>query len=136
MGSMNDLIRNQRQIRKFNDLTGLRFGNIYPTDIDGFLEIRNKLFIFIETKFGNSPIPAGQAAALTNLADAIHNPENQKFAYVLLVSHDCSDTIDVASGWVTKYRANGKWIDVADLNYSAYDFVYNLIDLHIGHDTI
>lgn len=136
MGSMQDLIRSQRLIRNFNDLTGLRFGNIYPTDIDGFLEIRNKLFIFIETKFGDSPIPAGQATALTNLADAIHNPEKEKFAYVLLVSHDCADTIDVANGWVTKYRANGKWIDVADLNYSAYDFVYNLIDLHIGHDTI
>lgn len=136
MGSMQDIIRSHRLIRSFNDLTGLRFGNIYPTDIDGFLEIRNKLFIFIETKFGDAPIPAGQETALVNLADAIHNPDKNKFAYVLLVSHDCLDTIDVANGWVTKYRANGKWIDVADLGYSAYDFVYNLIDLHIGHDKI
>jgi hypothetical protein len=136
MGTMQDLIRSHRLIRNFNDLTGLRFGNIYPTDVDGFLEIRNKLFVFIETKFGDSPIPAGQATALNNLADAIHNPDKQKFAYVLLVSHESNGDIDVANGWVTMYRANGKWIDVADLGYTTYDFVYNLIDLHIGHDNI
>ena len=136
MGLMNDLIRNQRLIRNFNDLTGLRFGNMYPTDIDGFLEIRNKLFIFIETKFENAPIPYGQKTALINLVDSLHNPEKEKFAYCLVVSHASDNDIDVASGLVTQYRVNGKWVDVAELGYTAYDFVYNLINIHIGHDKI
>ena len=133
---MNDLIRNQRLIRNFNDLTGLRFGNLYPTDIDGFLEIRNKLFIFFETKHGNSQMPVGQKTALNNLVDSLHNPANEKFAYCLLISHDSDGDIDVANGLVTKYRVNGKWVDVESLNYTAYDFVYNLISVHIGHDNI
>lgn len=136
MGLMNDLIRNQKQIRNFNDLTGLRFGRIYPTDIDGFLDIRNKLFIFIETKYQNSPVPQGQKAALVNLVDSLHNPAKEKYAYCLVVSHYSEGDVDVANGLVTQYRVNGKWVDVAELGYTTYDFVYNLIGIHIGHDNI
>ena len=133
---MNDLIRNQQLIRNFNDLTGLRFGNMYPTDIDGFMEIRNKLFIFIETKFDGAPMPFGQETALVHLVDSLHNPDKEKFAYCLVVSHASNSDIDVASCLVTQYRVGGKWVDVAELGYTTYDFVYNLIGIHIGHDKI
>ena len=39
------------------DFTGLRWGKITPTDIDGFVEIRDKAYVFIEVKYSNTFAP-------------------------------------------------------------------------------
>lgn len=128
--------RNEELIRSsFNILTGIKFGNIRPMDVDGFIEIHNKLFIFIETKHGISPLHGAQKMALERLSDAVHNPPD-KHSYLLVASHEAQGDIDVATSLITEYRHNGKWHWVADLQYTAYDFVYNLIEIHIGHNKI
>lgn len=128
--------RNESLVRNFNILTGIKFGNIRPMDVDGFLEIHNKLFIFIETKHGDSPLHGAQKAALERLSDAVHNPNKEKYSYLIVVSHHAQGDIDVATSLVTEYRHNGKWHQIAELGYTAYDFVYNLINIHIGHEKI
>ena len=128
--------RNESLVRNFNILTGIKFGNIRPMDVDGFLEIHNKLFIFIETKHGDSPLHGAQKAALERLSDAVHNPTKEKYSYLIVVSHYAQGDIDVANSLVTEYRHNGKWHPIAELGYTAYDFVYNLINIHIGHEKI
>ena len=37
------------------DLTGISYGNASPTDIDGFIELNNKVFVFLEYKNENAP---------------------------------------------------------------------------------
>lgn len=128
--------RNETLVRNFNILTGIKFGNIRPMDVDGFIEIHNKLFIFIETKHGDSPLQGAQRTALERLNDAVHNPDKDKHAFALVVSHDAVGDIDVANSIVTEYRHNGKWYQIAELEYTTYDFVFNLIQIHIGHENI
>lgn len=41
--------------------------NIYPTDIDGMIEINNH-FLFVETKLPHAPMPTGQRIALERLS--------------------------------------------------------------------
>jgi hypothetical protein len=136
MPTHNPHYRNESLVRNFNILTGIKFGNIRPMDVDGFIEIHNKLFIFIETKHGNSPLHGAQKMALERLSDAVHNPSADKHSYLIVVSHNDIGDIDVASSIVTEYRHNGAWHSIANLEYNAFEFVYNLIGIHIGHDKI
>ena len=71
------LIRNRDYMRQIKDFSGLRFGKISPTDIDGFLDFGNSLFIFVEMKHGDTRIPYGQKLALTRLCDAVANEYRQ-----------------------------------------------------------
>jgi hypothetical protein len=38
------LINSREQIKIVNDFSGLRFGSISPTDIDGMIDFQNKAF--------------------------------------------------------------------------------------------
>jgi hypothetical protein len=136
MPTHNPHYRNESLVRNFNILTGIKFGNIRPMDVDGFIEIHNKLFIFIETKHGNSPLHGAQRMALERLSDAVHNPKDDKHSYLLVVSHNDIGDIDVATSIVTDYRHNGIWHNTTQYQYNAYEFVYNLIAMHIGIDNI
>lgn len=131
MPTHNPHYRNESLVRNFNILTGIKFGNIRPMDVDGFIEIHNKLFIFIETKHGNSPLHGAQRMALERLTDAVHNPKDNKHSYLLVVSHNDIGDIDVANSIVTDYRHNGVWHNTTPYEYNAYEFVGNLIAMHI-----
>jgi len=86
------------------DFTGLRFGNITPTDIDGLIEYKDKCFIFMEAKFKNSELPFGQKLALTRLIDSLSKP-----AILFIVEHDGDGDIDFANTKVREYYRRGEW---------------------------
>ena len=108
---MTTLIRNRDYMRQIKDFSGLRFGQISPTDIDGFLDFGNSLFIFVEMKHGNSRLPFGQKLALTRLCDAVVS-EHRK-SYLLIVRHDmeCGHDINASEQIVTEVYHKGKWSD-------------------------
>lgn len=96
-------------ITEIRDFTGLRFGNITPTDIDGFLEFNDRIFIFIEGKRTGAPLSNGQALALARLADAIHCPP-RRYAVTIIIDHEPTvDDIDYANATVRAYRWGGQW---------------------------
>lgn len=107
------VIRNREYAQRIKDFSGLRFGKISPTDIDAFLEFGNRLFVFIETKFGDSPIPYGQGLALERLCDACHT--EVRGSLLLIASYDSSGDIDVSMAIVRKYRYEGKWHEAPDM---------------------
>jgi len=49
------------------DYSGLRFGTITPTDIDGFIDLHGKAFIIFELKHRGAELPRGQRIALESL---------------------------------------------------------------------
>lgn len=105
---MTHTIRNEKYMRKINDMTGLTFGAIMPTDIDGFMEIHDKLFIFFETKYGNAPIEGGQRLALERIADALWKAG--KVVFVLHCRHyESGFKINVAQCDVVQTYYQGKW---------------------------
>ena len=80
------LIKNRENAAKIKDFGSLRWGKISPTDIDGFIEIGNEKFIFIECKYGDSELPTGQRIALERLVDVVATTRSK---HQLAESHEC-----------------------------------------------
>jgi len=107
----NGEIRNQNGFRQkvtFKTL-GLA-GGIFPTDIDGVFEIKNKLWIFFEVKHKLAPITRGQKLFLERTVDVIDGVEG-KHACGFIVEHEIDSKRDIEAGEcpVRMYRHEGKW---------------------------
>jgi hypothetical protein len=101
-------IKNHEASLQVKDYSGIKYrGGITPTDIDGFIEINNEAFIFIELKHRDRPLPYGQRLALERLCDNLSKP-----SIVLVCSHSTplDQEIDAASVIVKEVRWAGKWI--------------------------
>jgi len=103
-------IRNRNYRAQVADMSGLRWGNITPTDIDAFLDFGDRIFVFIESKFKGTFFGGGQMLALERLCDASNNPP-RRFAFALVVDHQTppDQDIDYANTVVRTYRMDGKW---------------------------
>jgi len=101
-------IRNREYAKQLKDFSGLRFGKITPTDIDGFCDFgKEDVFVFIETKHGDAPLPTGQRLALEALCDTCE--KGGKTSIVLIGHHHGDGDIDVGGLDVTTYRMRRKW---------------------------
>jgi len=101
-------IRNRDFARQLRDFSGLRWGNITPTDIDGYFEIGDRIFVFIEIKYGTTEVPFGQKLALERLVDIIGETRD---AILIIGSHhdEAGTDIDVAPCVVREYRTSNVW---------------------------
>lgn len=101
-------IKNRNYIQQIKDFSGLKWGNIYPTDIDGFFEMDNKIFVFIELKFKGVPLQGGQGLAFERLVDMFPKEKNAIF---IIARHDepSEKDIDAASCKVMRYRFQREW---------------------------
>jgi len=129
----NSHIRHKERFDQFQSFANLKFGKLRPIDIDGFMEFRNKLFIFIESKTVNAPFSTGQRIALERLTDAIAvDPEKQSFCIVARHDTPAHEEVDTGNSLVYSYRHGGKWHEVEMLGYTVRDFVESLIAAYIG----
>lgn len=105
------VIRNKTHAQTLKSFAGLAFGSISPTDIDTFMEFKDRTFVIVEAKHGDSQMPYGQRMALARLIDCCHDAG--KHAILLVCSHSVdseSDAmIDIASSIVTEYRWCKEW---------------------------
>ena len=102
-------IRNREAAGQLKDFSGLRFGKITPTDIDGFVDFNNKAFVLIEVKYGTAPMPFGQKLGYERLCDAC---EKAGIRTLVIVAHhniEAPNEIDVAILPVTLVRLGKKW---------------------------
>lgn len=60
-------IHNPERAGQLKDFSGLRFGSILPTDIDACIEYHDKLWVFIEFKYGPAMMLPGQRLAFQRL---------------------------------------------------------------------
>ncbi|MDO9541478.1 MAG: hypothetical protein Q7J98_04040 [Kiritimatiellia bacterium] len=100
-------IRNREWASRLKDFSGLRFGKITPTDIDGFLDFNDQVFIFVEVKHGASMPQTGQRLALERLCDACER--GGILSLVIIASHCAEGDIYVATLPVTFIRLKGIW---------------------------
>lgn len=106
------------------DLTGISYGNASPTDIDGFIELSNKVFVFLEYKNENAPpIGYGQKTALERVVDALHG--NGKVAIAVIGQHNTThhEIVDGANSKAMEIRWQGEWISLEDKQYTVRDCV-------------
>lgn len=95
------------------DYSGLRFGNITPTDIDGLIEYKNRAYVIVELKMAGSDVPPGQLLALERLHDDLMC--NGKKVLCIIAHHQTPlrEKIDVCQALVTQYRFAHRWQKVA-----------------------
>jgi len=98
----------KKRAAQFNDFSGIRYGKMTPTDIDGHLEYHNELHIFFEGKSKNAPYPFGQRLAQERLNDDV---SRTKPCLTVVYVHQCPAEIDipVAKCFIEEYYQNGKW---------------------------
>jgi len=101
------VFRNKDHARQLRSFRGLVYESISPTDIDGCIEYKNKLFIWIESKYGNAKLPFGQRLAFERINDAIE--ESGKPSIFLLARHKSDEDIDLAQSIVSEYRYQRHW---------------------------
>ena len=104
------VIINPDRARQLRDFSGLRYGLITPTDIDGFIEYHDKAHIFIELKYKNAPFPFGQRLAYERLINDLS--KTGKPTIYIIANHQIDNTsvaIDVAKAIVSEYRWKGEW---------------------------
>jgi hypothetical protein len=106
---MRGKIYNRTRAKQIRDFSGLRFGTITPTDVDGLLDFQNTLFVLIESKYKEAPLPRGQRLALERVCDAIQKAG--KMCAVLIIAHETepSRDIDFACCPVVEWRYKGCW---------------------------
>ena len=101
------MIKNRALHGQFVDYSNLKFDRLSPIDFDAFMEFKNELFVFIETKYQDAEMPLGQRLAFERVCDAIQSPDQR--AIVFVTSHSSDGDIDLASTIVTQYRYKFDW---------------------------
>lgn len=94
---------------QLRDFTGLRYGSITPTDIDGLIEYRGIAYILYEFKMRGQQMPGGQRLALERLCDDL--AKTGKTVVVLVGEHDTplGQDLDCARMRLVEYRYNNVW---------------------------
>jgi len=102
-------IQNRARAKQLRDFTGLKFGNITPTDIDGYVEFRDKLHVWMEAKLEGEPLLRGQRLALERACDAIAETGRESIVLVLDHSTPPEEDIPFAICRVREYRYCKEW---------------------------
>lgn len=103
-------INHKSRSKQVKDYSGLRFGNITPMDIDGFVDFGNIAFTVLEFKHETAPpLSYGQELAIIRLVD---NLGRVKPTIGIIAKHNTpsEQEIDCANAIVEKYRSSGKWM--------------------------
>lgn len=106
------LIQNRSRAKQLIDFSNLKFGNIYPTDIDGLVEYKNKAIALFELKHGDTEMPEGQRLALRRMIDDSRAAGKQ--AVLFVCEHhvdDCNVDVDASQAIVRKFYYNGEWYE-------------------------
>ena len=101
------MINNRERMRQIIDFRGLHFDTKQPTDIDGFIDFDNKLFIIFELKCAGVKVPPGQRLALQRLAQTTQSKNTR----CIIAEHDTpiSEDVDAASAIVVEVYREGCW---------------------------
>jgi len=99
-------IRGRKYAAQVKDFTGLRWGKITPTDIDGLIDFGGKFIVVFELKYAGAEMPYGQRLALERLSSSSKTP-----MLVLVATHDTppEEDIKVHAATVIEWYWNGKW---------------------------
>jgi len=119
----------RNRARQIKDFSGLLFGNITPTDIDGLIEYHGRAYVIIELKFNDRQVPFGQKLALERLTDDLEKAGKQSLC--IIAKHNTinpRDAIDVANATVSEYRFRLQWRN--DNTGTVKNLVQRFLELH------
>ena len=100
--------RNRR--KQLIDFSGLRIGDITPTDCDGIIEYHDKAHVLFEIKSRSVDVPNGQKLAFERMCNDFNRLK--KPAVFIVAEHDVDDPaedIDAAQCKVRDFYFRGVW---------------------------
>lgn len=102
------------------DYTGLKYmKTATPSNLDGFMELRGRLFVLLEYKHSTAQaISFGQQMLIERTTDALHG--NGRFSLGVIAQHDapCSEEINGAESKALTVRWNGEWKDLRESDFT------------------
>lgn len=115
-----DHIFNKAKAERMVDFSGLKSGAIRPSDIDGAIELRDKIFITLEFKEGTRILDKGQFILLQRFNKLQHEAlvarcngdqpeEHGMIAITLVCEHGDCDMPDGATSLVRGAFHEGRW---------------------------
>ena len=102
-------IQHSNRIHQMVEFSGIRYGSITPTDVDGFFEKADKAFVFFEFKMKGCEMPSGQRIALERVVNALRSAGKE--AVLFECEHDTkpSENVKAAQAIVRRVFWNGRW---------------------------
>lgn len=103
-------INNRDRIKQIIDFDGLKYGTIMPTDVDGFIEYKNKAYVIIEMKHRDKEVQKGQLIAIERVVNDLSRCG--KLATAFVCEHNIDNPQEDIIASRTKVRAcyfNGVW---------------------------
>lgn len=103
--------------KQIRDFSGLLFGTITPTDLDGLIEYHGRGYVIYEVKLSGTQILDGQRLALARLTDDLERARRP--ALCIIATHNTTDVaepIDVANAIVLEYRYRRRWRRFKDMH--------------------
>lgn len=128
MNNTRGTIRNRKFYNQIKDYSNLKWGKITPTDIDGFIDFGNKLFVFIELKFKDAELERGQELALERITDSCDARGHR--AVCIVANYETEGDVDVANCIVQAVRIKGRWAHYKNTNPNTVD---GMIDILLSH---
>ncbi len=120
-------IRNREHSTQVIDYSGLRYGNITPTNIEGAMDFGGKAFIYLEYKYGDAPLPRGQELYFERQVEKLSVP-----AIVIVGSHNTHGDIDGANCRATRTYYK-KWVALAE-SLTVREVIDKFLSFHdLGH---
>lgn len=113
------------------DFSGLRYGMITPTNVDGLIEFKDRLYVLLELKLRKTSMKRGQELCFERLCNAL--TAANKIAVIIVAEHDTpiGQQISCADANVRKCYIDGKWI-AADTVITVGELVNIFYEKYIG----
>jgi len=102
-------IYNPARASQLVSFSGILYGKITPTDIDGLIDFGGNSFAILEFKFGDTPLPFGQRLAIENLVYRLQNGGASAIAIVCEHEIPAHQAIIASDTIVRSYLYRGKW---------------------------
>ena len=102
-------INNRARAAQIKSYSGLRWGNITPTDIDGFIDFSNQLFIIIELKLCGIDVPYGQRLALERICTACSKGGVKSIVLVATHQTEPNEDINAESCLLSEFFVGSSW---------------------------
>lgn len=115
-------------------------GGITPTDMDGFTEVQDTLFIYCELKFAGKKLDYGQELALRRNVNAVGGFDDEdkkgRYAYLAICSHEtpvdkpimAADSIVTEMFYRTPTSKGTQWRKYDDEKITFKQFIRQLYD--------
>lgn len=108
------VIRSRASASQIRDFSGLRWGTITPTDIDGVVEFQDRAYVLFELKYGETHVPHGQRLAIERMCRDLRKAGKPVLGMIARHNTHPSDDIhaadaDVVEVWVSWGNENVEW---------------------------